>query len=46
MTSKGWEFVNAYPITIGNQNVYHFILKKYVANDEEIKEGLKLEKDD
>lgn len=27
MESIGWEFVNAYAITIGNQNVYHYLLK-------------------
>ena len=45
MTQRGWEFVNAFPITHGNQNVYHFLLKKYVKDDKEITEGLKLEKD-
>jgi hypothetical protein len=27
MESLGWEFVNAYAITVGNQNVYHYLLK-------------------
>jgi hypothetical protein len=27
MGSIGWEYVNAYAITIGNQNVYHYLLK-------------------
>lgn len=45
MTQRGWEFVNAFPITHGNQNVYDFLLKKYVKDDKEITEGLKLEKD-
>lgn len=26
----GWEFVQAYAITIGNQNVYHYLLKRKV----------------
>lgn len=26
--SQGWEFVQAYAITVGNQNVYHYILKR------------------
>lgn len=46
MTKRGWEYVNSYPVTVTNQNVYHFLLKKYVANEEEIKEGLNLERDD
>jgi hypothetical protein len=25
---NGYEFVNAYTITMGNQNVYHFLMKK------------------
>jgi len=28
MSEKGWNFVNAYAITTGNQNVYHFLLKR------------------
>jgi hypothetical protein len=28
MGAKGWEFVQAYVVTIGNQNVYHWLLKK------------------
>jgi hypothetical protein len=27
MESLGWEFVNAYVITVNNQNVYHYLLK-------------------
>jgi len=27
MTKNGFEFVNAYAITIGNQNVYHYLLR-------------------
>lgn len=27
MESIGWEYVNAYAITVGNQNVYHYLLK-------------------
>ena len=27
MSANGYEFVNAYAITMGNQNVYNFILK-------------------
>lgn len=28
MGDRGWEFVQAYVITHGNQNVYHYVLKK------------------
>lgn len=28
MGSDGWKLVNAFPITIGNQNVYHYVFKK------------------
>jgi hypothetical protein len=28
MTKIGFEFVDAYAITIGNQNVYHYLLRK------------------
>jgi hypothetical protein len=28
LNKNGYEFVDAYAITIGNQNVYHFMLKK------------------
>nr|WP_298004967.1 hypothetical protein [uncultured Flavobacterium sp.] len=27
MSKNGFEFVNAYAITIGNQNVYHYLLR-------------------
>lgn len=28
MSKLGWEFVNAYVITVGGQNVYHYLLKR------------------
>jgi hypothetical protein len=28
MGENGYEFINAHTITVGNQNVYHFILRK------------------
>lgn len=28
MGARGWEFVQAYVITVANQNVYHWLLKK------------------
>lgn len=30
MGSQGWEFVQAYAVTEGSQNVYHFLLKKEI----------------
>jgi len=27
MSKNGYEFVNAYAITVGNQNVYHYLLR-------------------
>jgi len=28
LSSNNYQFVNAYAITIGSQNVYHYLLKK------------------
>jgi len=28
MSSKGWEFVNAYAITVDNENVLHYVMKR------------------
>jgi hypothetical protein len=28
MSDNGYEFVTAYAITVGNSNVYHFLMKK------------------
>ena len=28
MSSNGYEFVDAYAITIGNQNVYHYVMRR------------------
>lgn len=36
MGNQGWEFEQAYVLTIGNQNVYHYMMKKLFVNlDEE-----------
>lgn len=32
MGSMGWEFVQAYVVAVGNQNVYHWLLKKNLKN--------------
>lgn len=42
MGEKGWSFVQAYVVTHGNQNVYHWLLTKKITEDEEIMEGLKV----
>jgi len=33
MGNLGWEFVQAYAITMGNTNVYHFLLKKEIKEE-------------
>uniref|UniRef100_F4C455 DUF4177 domain-containing protein n=1 Tax=Sphingobacterium sp. (strain 21) TaxID=743722 RepID=F4C455_SPHS2 len=33
MNSEGWDFVNAYAITIGNQNVYHYVMKRKITSE-------------
>jgi hypothetical protein len=30
--SQGWEFVNAYCITVGQQNVYHYVMKRKITS--------------
>jgi len=31
MSSKGWEFVNAYAITVDNENVLHYVMKRQLT---------------
>lgn len=38
MGKRGWEFEQAYVVTIGNQNVYHWLLSKEITQDEAINE--------
>ena len=40
MGKLGWEFEDTYVITVSGQNVYHWLLSKYIT-DEEINDGLK-----
>lgn len=40
MGELGWEFEQAYVVTMGNQNVYHWLLSKDVAEGELATEGL------
>ena len=28
MSGEGWQFVDAYAITVGNQNVYHYLMRR------------------
>ena len=29
--AQGWEFVNAYVLTVNSQNVYHYVMKRRIA---------------
>ena len=33
MSSNGYEFVQAYAITVSNQNIYHYLMRKTKASD-------------
>lgn len=39
MGKRGWEFEQAYVVTIGNQNVYHWLLSKEITQDEAVNDG-------
>lgn len=42
MGAMGWEFQQAYVITVGNQNVYHWLLRKeYSQMPDDYKDSLK-----
>lgn len=45
MGELGWEFEQAYIVTIGSgasaQNVYHWLLSRYISDEEAINAGLK-----
>jgi len=42
MGALGWDFEQAYVVTIGQQNVYHWLMRKeFVDLDSDIKEELK-----
>src|SRR5690606_23634445 len=34
MSSEGWEFVNAYAVTVSSQNVYHYVMKRNLTDEE------------
>jgi len=37
MGKQGWEFVQAYVVTVNNQNVYHWLLKKEIVDEQDNK---------
>ncbi len=49
MGSLGWEFEQAYVVTIGTggtaQNVYHWLMSKYIDEKDEIKDGINTKAD-
>lgn len=45
MGKNGWSFVQAYVVTEGNQNVYHWLLSKEVTSEDQIKEGFQVKSD-
>ena len=40
MSSLGWEYEEAFAITVGNQNVYHFLMSKVIEDGVDVMEGL------
>jgi len=41
MGKKGWNFEQAYVVTIGNQNVYHWLMSKQVLDfDSEVQKEI------
>lgn len=34
MSSLGWEFVNAYAISVNSQNVYHYVMKRELTDED------------
>ena len=45
MGGNGWEFVQAYTVSEGNENVYRWLMMKDVNSDEEIKAGFSVRAD-
>lgn len=45
MGERGWEFVQAYVVTEGNQNVYHWLMTKEINSEEDIKAGFNVKAD-
>lgn len=40
MGKLGWNFEQAYVVTVSQQNVYHWLLSKTITSEEEFKEGI------
>lgn len=40
MSERGWKFIQAYEVTVSNQNVLHWLLYKDITDPDQIKEGL------
>ncbi len=40
MGERGWKFIQAYVVTVSNQNVLHWLLYKDITDPIQIKEGL------
>lgn len=45
MGKLGWEFEQAYVVTVGQQNIYHWLLSKQISDDQELKEGITTKED-
>ena len=45
MGSLGWEFVQAYVVTVSNQNVYHWLMSKTIDEEGQTTEGIKTRKE-
>lgn len=45
MGTLGWEFEQAYVVTVGNQNVYHWLMSKTVDESVSAKEGINVKQD-
>lgn len=41
MASLGWEVEQTYAVTLGQQNVYHYLMSKVVAEGESAMDGLR-----
>lgn len=46
MGERGWKFIQAYIITHGNQNVYHWLMYKDLKQGQDIMEGLNVKNTD
>ncbi len=39
MASEGWEFVNAYVLTVSGQNVYHYVMRRKLTEDDKLNDN-------